>query len=358
MVTDRIIQFLTSRGWGVVRENGPFLYLSPPHEAGLPEDYSLIVPKTTDHADFAKYYSTLLQIFSDFYDVTKQALDLMLGRDETILKVRIHDETTSDGKINFVRFEGFIERLKAIITDTASFVIDQNLTSTRVPAEAQRYINKCNFLQTEMGSYVTNIQLPSKELIKDAELFGREKVYAEQINDKIIDVLDYVNTQVFTNNVQISDEYILENEELLNLKLLKDIETFYDKSDLKNIEFSLHKVNETRRVTSNNVTKQQIKQLSDFIEDVGNRGFETKVVTVRGKIEKLQSKDPDGNKNTITMPGLLDDFPVVAKASLGSDEYKAAIEAHRVKEYVTITGLAKVARTRVSFVRIDEFRIG
>src|SRR5690606_13630200 len=123
--------------------------------------------------DFKGYYNNLLEIFHDFYNLSKLDFDTLLETPDSILRVRIHDDATAEGKINFVRFEGFIERLKAIITDTASFVIDKNLTSTRIPAEAYKYLNKCHFLQTEKGSYVTKIQLPTKELIKDAELFER-----------------------------------------------------------------------------------------------------------------------------------------------------------------------------------------
>jgi hypothetical protein len=359
MVIDRIITYLTSRGWTVIRDTDQFLTLSPPQESDLPAEYSLVVPKTTDHSDFTRYYNTLLQIFSDFYEFTHQGFDALLGKDETILRVRIYDQDTVDGKINFVRFEGFIERLRAIITDTASFVIDKSLLSARTPAEAQRYLNKCNFLQTEKGSYVTNIQLPSNELIKDAELFERGQVFAEEINEKLMSVLDFVSTTIFTNAIgEITDDYIIEREGVLNLKLLKDIETFYEKSDIRNVEFSLHTIQETKKVETVDVTKQQIKYLHDFIEEVGKRGFETKDVTVRGQIERLFSKDPEGNKNTITMPGLLDGMPVVAKASLDSEIYKKALQAHGIKEWVTITGEAKVARTRVSFTRIDNLEIG
>lgn len=355
MVTDRIIVFLRNRDWQVVRENDQSVYMSPPIDFGLPNDYSLIVPKTTEQSDFKRHYSTLLEIFSSFYNLSKQDLDTLLDEADTILRVRIYDEDTSEGKINFVRFEGFIERLKAIITDTASFVVDKNLTSMRTPAEAHRYINKCHFLQTEKGSYVTKIQLPAKETIKEADLFSPQ-IVAEEINGKLLEVLEYVNTQIFQNRLgQITDEYIIENEGKLNVKLLKDIETFYEKSDIRNIDFSLHSIEQTKVVVSENVTKEQIHRLSIFIEEVTNRSIETKQVTVRGKIESLKSKDPDGGKNSVTMQGLYDDMPVVASANLSSEAYKMAIEAHRVKEYVTITGLAKTSKTRIRFIEIESF---
>ena len=358
MVTDRIINFLLGRNWQIAKNEPLFIYLSAPPEFELPNNYIVTIPKTADHVDFKRYYNNLLEIFSDFYSLGKQDLDALLDEEDSILRVRIHDEETADGKINFVRFEGFIERLKAIIADTASFVIDKNLTSTRTPTEAQRYLNKCNFLQTERGSYVTKIQLPTKAIIKEADLFY-PPIVADEINSKLIEVLDYVNTEIFRKPPPaISDDFLIENEDILNVKLLRDIETFYEKSDIKNVDFSLVAVNDTKEVISENVTKEQIHRLTLFIDEVNNRTFETKTVTVRGKIDQLKSRDPDGGKNSITMQGMVDDMPVVATANLASEMYKQAIEAHRIKEYITITGMAKTTKTRIRFIEIESFQMG
>jgi hypothetical protein len=155
---------------------------------------------------------------------------------------------------------------------------------------------------------------------------------------------------------QIQEEAL--NEDVLNVKLLRDIENFYDKSDIKNVDFSLVALNETREVVSQNITKAQIHRLTLFIDEVNNRTFETKTVTVRGKIDQLKSRDPDGGKNSITLQGMLDDMPVVATANLASETYKQAIEAHRIKEYITIAGMAKTTKTRIRFIDVESFQIG
>lgn len=348
-----------SKGWIEIRQVGSNAFFSPPPELGMPENYLIQVPLNDETKGFRRYYDNLLQLFSDLYGMKRDDLNELIGESETILRVRIHDEDTVDGKINFSRFEGFIEKLKAIITDTASFVIDKDLNSIKVPAEAHRYLNKCHFLQTEKGSYITKIQLPKSETIKAGTLFT-PPIKAGEINEKIIEVLDYVNTQIFSGNANavVNDDYLIENSDKLNLKLLKDIGEFYDKSEIKNIDFSLHTFNETKMVSSENVTKAQIHRLTEFIETVTNRSFEERGVTVRGKIDVLKSRDPDGGRNTITMQGLLDDMPVIAKANLTSDMYKQAIRAHEVKDYVTVTGLAKVSRTRVQFKDIEDFSVG
>jgi hypothetical protein len=355
----RIIDFLQNRGWQIASKDAEGIDMIPPQEFGLPADYRITIPTDATKVDFNRYYDNLLQIFTDFYNLTKDDLDLILNKDETILKVRIYDDSTEKGQISFVRFEGIIERLKAILTDTASFVIDRSVTSTRVPAEAMRYVNKCSFLQTEIGSFITKIQLPKKELIKDSELFERGQIFGEEINEKLSKVLTFVNENVFSNQAgEIDDEYLMENEDKLNLKLLKDIEVLYDKSDLKNIDFSFHSVEESTVVESQNITKAQILKLTEFIELVSSKSIETKEVEIRGKINSLKSKDPDGTRNNILLGGIYDDMPVAAAASLASDAYKAACEAHRLKAYVTIKGLAKTTKTRIRFIRIDSFAVG
>lgn len=350
---------MQNRNWRIVREDDRVSELIPPGNFGLPEDYKVIVPKTNDRVDFDKYYNNLLQVFGDFYLLGKDDLNLILEKEDTILKIRIYDDTTSKGKIGFLRFEGIIESLKAILTDTASFVIDKNITSNRVPAEAHRYMNKCHFLQTEKGSYVAKIQLPSKELIKDKELFDRAAVYASEVNDKLNEVLEYVNTQIFTNNVShIDDNYLIENFDKLNLKLFKDIESLYQKADIKNVDFSFHNMLESKTIESQDVTKEKVHRLTQFIEGLANQAVETKEVTVRGVITALKSKDPDGGKNSITLTGINEDLPVIASANLSSDQYKEAIEAHKIKEYVQVGGLARTTKTSIRFIRVDRFVVG
>lgn len=359
MIVRSIISFLLNRNWQIAREDERAVELIPPANFELPGEYRLIVPTTTDRVDFDKYYANLLQIFSDFYQLNKEDLDLILGKEDTILKVRIYDGETNNGKIGFLRFEGIIERLKAILTDTVSFVIDKNVTSTRVPQEAYKYLNKCHFLQTEKGSFITNIQLPNKELVKDRELFDREEIYGSQINDKLSEVLTFINNEVFTNNTaNVDDDYLIENEGKLNLKLLKDIETFYDKSDLTNIDFSFHSILESKTIENQNITKEKIYRLTQFIDNIRDIAIETKEVVVKGVITTLKSKDPEGLRNTITMTGIYNDLPVVVNANLNSENYKDAIEAHKIKEYVEITGLAKTTKTRIRFIRIDNFSVG
>lgn len=358
MLNEKIISFLINRGWIQAAQSAKFVELRPPQEFNIDQNFRVSVPIDLNKIDIKPYTENLLSIIADFYSLSIDDLSLILEKENTILKVRVYDDKTKDGKISFNRFEELIDKLKAILTDTASFVIDKSVTSLRVPEEAHKYINLCNFLQTEKGSFVTKIQLPSKELIKDKELFNQQEIYSEDVNQKLSEVLSFVNTNVFNVPApNVTDEYLLENEEKINIKLLKDIETFYDKAELKNIDFSFHNINQSTVIETQDITKEKLFRLTTFVDQIVDKAFETTNVTLRGKITTLKSRDPDGLKNNITIGGLFNDLPVVGIANLNSDNYKHAIEAHKLKQYINISGLARKTKTRIRFIEITDFTV-
>lgn len=351
---DRILGFLQSRSWQLLDLNGKFFELIPPAELNLPEDFKLHIPASTT-SDSHIFIDNLLEIISGFYSLTKDDLNIILKDENTILKVRIYDEHTQGGKIALLRFEGLIEKIKAILSDTASFVIDKSVTSTRVPQEVHRYLNLCNFLQTEKGSFVANIQLPSKELIKDKELFDNNEVFSYHINNKLSEVLSFVNENILEGNVDASGDYLLANEDKINIKLLRHIEAFYDEANLKNIDFSFHSLSDSSTIVNKEITKLKLSKLTEFVAQIESQAFEVGVITVRGRITTLKSKDPDGLKNNVVFSGLFNEMPYIATANLSSDHYKEAIEAHKIKQSITISGLVKRTKTRIRFIEINSF---
>jgi hypothetical protein len=358
MLNEKIIAFLINRGWIQTGHSAKFIELRAPQQFNIDEAFRINVPVELNKSDIKTYTDNLLSIIADFYSLSIDDLNLILEKENTILKVRIYDEKTKEGKISFNRFEELIDKLKLILTDTASFVIDKSVTSLRVPDEAYRYLNLCNFLQTEKGSFVTKIQLPSKELIKDKELFNQQEIYSEDINQKLSEVLSFVNESVFNVAApNVTDEYLLEHEQKINIKLLKDIETFYDKAELKNIDFSFHNIKESTIIETQEVTKEKLFKLTTFVDHIANKSFETINLTLRGKITTLKSRDPDGLRNNITVGGIFDDLPVIGVANLTSENYKLAIEAHKLKQYIKISGLARKTKSRIRFIEVTNFAV-
>lgn len=356
MINDNIILFLTNRAWTIEGEDRNFIGIRPPKEFQLPNDYILYIPKILDRIDSKEYINNLLNIICEFYSLSPDDLDTILQKEDSILKVRIYDKQTEDGKMPLNRFEHLIENLKAILRDTASFVIHKNILGKQEPYEVSRYLNKCNFMQTEVGSFVAKIQLPSNEVIKSKELF-EDEISSNEINNKLSEILSFVTNDILEENKPFSDELLIENKANINVKLYEDIHNLLDKADIKNIDFSLHSINHTHIINSSNITKEKIYNLNQFVEKIKDSSSEIGIVTIKGRITALKSKDPDGLKNNVTYVGLYNDMPITVIANLDSEYYKSAIEAHKLKQNIIITGLAKIANFNARFVEITKFEI-
>jgi hypothetical protein len=71
-----------------------------------------------------------------------------------------------------------------------------------------------------------------------------------------------------------------------------------------------------------------------------------------GKIIGLHSKDPDGLKNSVTYTAQYEQMALAVTANLDSELYKLAIEAHKLKQTITITGIAKKTKSKARFIEI------
>ncbi|QYJ69109.1 hypothetical protein [Flavobacterium litorale] len=357
MITQKIISFLINRDWKPLQEENGFISLKPPKEFNLEDNFNLYIPIDVDKVDTSRFINNILGIVADFYDLSIDDLDVILEKENTVFKVRVYDGQTEEGRIPLTRFEELVEKVRFILSDTASFVIDRSVTSTRVPEEVNRYLNLCNFMQTEKGSFVAKIQLPSRELIKESELFDRNEVFSEEINQKLKEVLLYVNENIFEGSTEVTEEYLIENETRLNIKLLKNIEAFFTKANLKNIDFSFHNIQNSGFVINRNITKLKLSKLTKFVEDIESYSFEVGDFSFTGAIVALKSRNPDGLKNSVTFTGIHDNMQMVATANLDSEDYKHAIEAHKLKQQITITGLAKRTKSRARFIEITNIDI-
>lgn len=357
MLVDNIINFLLFRNWSIENETEAFVNLLPPTDYIFEEKFVLNIPRSLDKHSTSKYIDNIINLISDIHDIKIDDLNVILKQENTIFKVRVYDNLTKDGSIALTRFDVIIDKIKLILSDTASFVIDKSVTSTRTPKETYRYLDLCYFRQTEVGSFVTNIQLPSIKIIKEANLFEREQIKAEEINNKLSDVLNFIKNEVFENEITVTDEYLMENDTLINIKLYKNIESLFVKAKIENIDFTFHNISNTSTIENNKITKFEIAKLNRFIEQVESFSFEVGSFSFNVYITSLKSKNPDGGYNMVTFSGINDGIEMTGTAILDSTSYKHAIEAHKYKQNIKLTGLAKRTKYKVKFIDIPSLEI-
>jgi len=356
MKSNELIEYLEHKEWIKVNENIDYYSFEPPIDLGFPKSYKIGIPINERKKDFNRQLNTVAEIISDIYDITFEDLNTILEGNQ-VFKIRIIDEDTKDGKINLNRFEIIIDKIKSILHDTASFVIDKNQLVNRKTPEAERYINKCVFLQTEVGSFISKIQLPDSVILKQKEVFNEEIITSGDVNQKLKEVLNFVNVSIFEDNIEATEDFIIENESLINLKLLKDIKTLYESANLKDVEFTFSNMSEVKEIKSKNVNAIKLNNLDNFVKKVESFGFKIEEFTFTGRVIELKSKNPEGLKNSIIMSGIHDGISFLASADLDSEQYKIANESHMNKTSITIFGKAKITKTKASFIDIKNISL-
>ena len=357
MIThQKIISYLTNRGWEFSMQNEKFRKYSAPQDLGFEGEYLLPIPFNTESSDYQKFLQNTLKRLSNIYEVSVEELKVIIIEDNSILSIRISDDNTADGKIGFKRFEELIDGLRDLLLDTASFVLNPDLVTKKKPAEAHRYLNYCKFLQTEVGSFIAKVELPENEIIREPELFGGE-VIAEEVNEKLKSVINYVNNSVFNSDEAFDDKHFAENEENINLNLLKDIEKIYDKTESRNIEFYFSDIEESVKINTEEIYNNNLIRLTTLIETIDETLNTENEVTLTGRILSLKSSDPDGEQNEIVFGSLLENMPIKVKARLNSDDYQEAVDAHKNKRNIRITGIVKKMKTQYKFIDVQEFDV-
>lgn len=352
-----LLNFLTNRGWDIVDRNDKFHFLKPPLNFRFPDGFSLQIPLNEETVDYDRFLLNSIDIIAEVYELKLEDLTKIIEFESEIFSLRIIDENTADGSISFTRFEIMLEKVKSILVSTASFVISNDPLFAKSLNEAEMYLNHCTFLQTEKGSFISKVNLPTSQRLVEETLFGDQAIYAKDINNKIKNVIEYLNNEIFSEkDIVIDSAYIEQNKEFINIKLLRQFEDLYSKVEIKDVEFSFNSIESSQSFIVNGMNGHKLSRLNFFIKKVDEILNAEANMAVTGKVIALRSKNPDGTTNAVSISGITDErFPVVIIANLSSEDYKRAIEFHKEKSQVRISGLAKKEKTQFKFLRVDEF---
>ncbi len=358
MISQNLILFLTNRGWNEFSKGEKFSKLSPPKELGLPIDYYISIPVDHKTVDFDRFFEKTLNVVSQIYERKIDDLLQVVRDEKTIFSIRVVDEETEKGSIPFSKFEDLIQKLKNIIIDTATFTLHTTISLVKPPAEAHKYLNLCKFLQTETGSFVAKIELPSKEILVPKNLFQENPVISEDVTTKMQNILLFINDIFNDKTPYISDDFLIENKELLNLEIFKEVESLFSKTEFKTIGFNFLSIKKTHTIESKDIGSKEINSLRELTKKIKDKLSEIKPVVFEGRITALNSDNPDSEKNVVKVVGLYEKLPSTATIKrLHSEEYKLAIDYHKMKTVVRIEGDAIINHNKINFISLKSFGV-
>jgi hypothetical protein len=347
---DSILSFLEGGNWSQEKATDKFIAYRAPRN--LINNFSLTVPRQrieTNDIHLKRIVRTLCELYGISDEMSES---LFSDIDNDTLSIQVVDEITAQGTIPFHVFESHIQEVKKILLHNASFCIVNDSLGVDIPEEAETYLNRCEFLQTQKGSFVSRIKLPSGRI--NLPLIGVEPLDSLSINNKLVDVLSFVFEKVVTGEVAFSRPMIDQNMSLINLKLLSDISSFLKKTNSETINFYYKQEHQvTRTVHSGVVDEIAYDNLDRYIEFVGNALSGPIEIDSWGKVVELKSHDVSGKRNFIVINRNGRGVPPLHISSLTNEQYEIALEAHKTNRQVHIIGSALQRKHYLRVFNVD-----
>lgn len=349
---DSVVSFLKGCNWLQEKANEKFVAYRAPNS--MIDDFVLTVPrhlelKTGVHLD------RIVRTICELYNISDEMSETIFSETgDGTLSIQVVDEITSGGSMPFHVFESHIQELKRILLHNASFCIVNDNLGVAVPEEAETYLNKCEFMQTQKGSFVSRIKLPVGRI--NIPLIGLEEIDSSTINNKLVDVLKFVFEKVTTGIVAFSRPSIDEYSSLINVKLLTDISNFLKRTNAETINFYYKQARSlTRTIQSGIVDESAYEHLDKYIEFVGNALSVPIEIDSWGKVVELKSHDVKSQKNYIVVNRNGRGVLPIHINSLTNEQYDVALEAHRSNRHIHIMGRALQRKHYLRMFEISSF---
>ena len=356
--SEEIINYLLGKNWHLFKQHDKFVRLKPPLSLEFPKTYSLVIPTEEDAPDYKENTQHTIKIISEIYAISETKLTNLLLQDGTILSFRFADDKTVNGDLSFRHFEGFLEKLKKTFLDIASSTALKTPFIEEYTLEAETYLNNCRYLQTEHGSFVTNIQLPSELILRNQlAFFEASPLIAEKVNERIYEYLKFTAESVLENDKQIyEDHFVEQQQDFLSVQIFEDIDGVIKKANSRNIYVTFTGKTYSKEVKVENLTPEKHAHLSNFIRFLKQEVEENIAMNVVGKIVELRSRNPNNDNNYIVVRTEFQHQSILLAMHLDNINYQRAIQAHRNNREVNIRGSAKRMKTQYKITSLDYLR--
>lgn len=356
VVLEHLRRFLEARGWLPSPRSDQFDRYTPPPDLGLSEGYGLVVPRFADADDDAQFFMRIAGNIGKIYDLSVDQLQPVLIAADTVLALRMFDEDLNSRSVPFPRFEGMLEKLKKIILDTAAFVVDEEPIVEKLPAEAVNYLNSCRFLHTTTGSFVANVQLPTRQIIRPQTLLDPQPLHADIVTNRLGEILTYITGPVMRQEQNVfSDEHLQSHLDVANVSVIEDVNELLARAGYEPLEFSFIGLEATDRVSTGELDAENIDALQQYVKFVRSRVAEDLPINAAGKIVELRSRNPKGNRNYVMIAAIVDNAATYVALTLKNDMYTLAANAHTANKTVRVRGRARRMKTQIKITRLDSF---
>jgi hypothetical protein len=359
-------RFLSARGWVSTQKSRDFETFTPPEKLGLPASFKFSLPIEQRSNDDAIVVGKAIQSIAELYGISPSEIAVLvtMNRKEfpqahlggiSVLSTRLVGLGTSDGSISLKIFDQFINETKRLLLDSAAFAVTNSPKLEVRPVEAENFLDACRFLQTARGSFVASFEVP--DFIVQQHGFDRDEVTSKTIAKKLFTVLKFVTDKVLTGNQSIfSEEFLIEQPDVISYEMLRDIALLIKKSDSEEIEFALKSLEEVLTTSTGPITDIKLRDMDRFVDFVRENTSVEFPVDASGHIVELRSSNPGQDRNYVLVRRSHDHTHDLAMY-LTSAQYRDAATAHTSNRFIHVTGMATQLRTKSRMTKVTEFRV-
>jgi len=357
-LASHLVAFLAARGWREGDSPRPaFRRILPPESAGL-GDYYVIAPREENTVESVRLVQSLIEPLASVFDLTPTALEALLRSNSAIVSIQQRSTTTSDGSVPFPVYSSLIDHLKKFLLSSASFIAEEDPLVGRIPEEARYYLSRCSFLQSSVGSYVTNVRLPEGDLLAPDRLqFDQEEPKAsEDVNDTIQEIVPWAFDAVLNRPFGFDFSALpVPADEIFSVDAFEALSTLVGTVRDGELNFTFNTIQASITAKSGELTPAKLGRLNEFAKRLRSSVEDQEEIHVAGRIVELRSRNPDKNRNHVYIFGKFGTHEGIVAIRVPKRDYSVAGEAHVSGRIVYASGLARRMRTQYRITKLKYF---
>lgn len=349
----RVREFLLARGWHRMPSSSRYERYRAPID--LVDDYYLTLPFDSPGPQSTSFLLRVLANLAELYEVSVDQLTALFERPQKVFSLQICGADSHAGSIPLLQFESVIDRLKRALFDVASFVATGEQSAKIMPLEAITYMGQCRFLQTEVGSFVAKLSLPTDIPLRQASFRGNDALTSDDVNQRFESLLGLITQRVFNSDREIySDVFLADSMDLLCVGALDNLRDLFTKSGADSINFRFLAADGTQTYESGELTDEKFAQLHLFVKYVREHLVDNIPLDIRGKVVELRSYNPRSQRNYVKI-STTDFGGAMIAVILNNDQYAMASSAHLNGRFVRVIGRARQMKTQIKVVELADF---
>ncbi len=360
-LAEQLREFLLETGWIEGRRARGVTFFHAPTSLGIEGNYSVAIPDdASKQGGGSLLYGTansLVELYGygSLGDLLNQAASLIDRSQPTRITTRFIDGTTRRGAMPLSSLATYVANMEAGLYRSARFKLGVETKETKLVA--QRFAKECLFLQTEIGSFIANVEVPHA-VLRQADLFGESALVSTEVCSSLFSAIQFINEKILATDDSFESGETLESAiSLFDVELLETLTKVVVGPEMEIVEFSLQVGTQIRTSTTGVLSEDKKERLSDFVNFIKDQLRGENDLDVSGAIVELRSRDPEGSRNYIRVVSTYHGDRTYISATLTNEQYQRAVDAHRNKRQVRLKGNGARLKTQIRLTEVTEFII-